>query len=67
MKVFIEGFTSGAIAGAVGVLTKRQFTADIAVLLVIGSFVILLKLRTKEPYIILTAVVIGLIIKALMN
>lgn len=67
IKAFVDGVTAaaiGAIAGAVIVLAKRQFTDVISV--VIAATVVLLLLRFKklqEPYIILAAAMVGLMIK----
>ena len=70
IKAFIDGVTAaaiGAIAGAVIVLGKRQFTDVPSV--TIALVVILLLLRFKkiqEPFIIIAAALIGLLVKSWM-
>lgn len=69
IKAFIDGVTVaaiGAIAGAVCILAKRQFTDIISVAFAIVTAVTLLKFKkVQEPIIILIAGLIGLIIKTL--
>jgi chromate transporter len=66
IKAFVDGVTAaavGAIAGAVGVLAKRQLTDVISVILAIITIVVLLKFKKiPEPLIILVAAILGLII-----
>lgn len=70
VKAFVDGVTAaaiGAIAGAVCILAKRQFTDFISV--TIAAIAILLLLRLKkipEPFIILAAALAGLLIKRMM-
>ena len=70
IKAFIDGVTAaaiGAIAGAVIVLGKRQFT-DVPPV-IIALVVILLLVRFKkiqEPFIIIAAALIGLLVKSWM-
>lgn len=70
IKAFIDGVTAaavGAIAGAVCILAKRQFTDVISVGFAIVTVGILLKFKKiQEPVIILCAGLIGLLIKMLM-
>lgn len=67
IKAFIDGVTAaaiGAIAGAVIVLAKRQFTdiASVAIALVVILLLIRFK-RLPEPIIIIVAALTGLILK----
>ena len=67
IKSFVEGITAaavGAIAGAVGVLAKRQITdlTSAAIALIVLLILIYLK-KIPEPLIILLAALTGLIIK----
>lgn len=70
IKAFIDGVTAaaiGAIAGAVCILAKRQFTDIISIAFAILTVVTLLKFKkVQEPIIILIAGLIGLIIKTLL-
>lgn len=67
IKAFVEGVTAaaiGAIAGAVGVLAKRQLTDIVSLTLAVLTILILLKFKKiQEPLVILAAAVLGLIIK----
>lgn len=67
IKAFIDGVTAaaiGAIAGAVIVLAKRQFTDIPSILIALITIVIILRSKKiPEPLIILTAALIGLILK----
>lgn len=67
IKAFVDGVTAaaiGAIAGAVGVLAKRQLTDVIAAALAVLTILILLKFKKiQEPLVILAAAILGLIIK----
>ncbi len=67
IKAFIDGVTAaaiGAIAGAVIVLGKRQFTdiSSMAIALVVILLLLSLK-KIQEPLIIVAAALIGLLIK----
>lgn len=68
IKAFVDGVTAaaiGAIAGAVGVLAKRQLTDIVAMSLALVTIIILLKFKKlPEPIIIIIAASIGLIIKS---
>lgn len=70
IKAFIDGVTAaaiGAIAGAVCILAKRQFTDIISIVFAIVTVAILLKFKkVQEPIIILIAGVIGLLLKTLV-
>jgi chromate transporter len=63
----VDGVTAaavGAIAGAVCVLGKRQLADWAAVVIAVVTMVILLRFRKiPEPFVILAAAIIGLIIK----
>jgi len=67
IKAFVEGVTAaavGAIAGAVCVLAKRQLTDMIAVAMAVITMLLLLRFKKiQEPFVILAAAIIGLIIK----
>lgn len=69
IKAVVDGITAaavGAIAGAVIVLAKRQFTDAISVLIALTTVVLLLRFKKlQEPFIILAAAIIGLLIKTL--
>lgn len=69
IKAFIDGVTAaaiGAIAGAVCILAKRQFTDIVSVAFALVTVVTLLKFKkVQEPIIILIAGLIGLLIKTL--
>lgn len=68
IKAFIDGVTAaaiGAIAGAVFVLAKRQFTDSISVAIAIVAFLILFRFKKiQEPLIILLAAIGGLLIRS---
>ena len=67
IKAFIDGVTAaaiGAIAGAVIILAKRQFTDIPSVLIALTSVLILIRFKKlQEPFVILAAALIGLLIK----
>jgi chromate transporter len=67
IKAFIDGVTAaaiGAIAGAVIVLAKRQFTDIPSVAIALVTILILLRFKKiQEPFIILAAALAGLLIK----
>ena len=67
IKAVVDGITAaaiGAIAGAVIVLAKRQFTDFISVGIAITTILILLKFKKiQEPFIIIVAALLGLLIK----
>ena len=71
IKAFVDGVTAaaiGAIAGAVCVLAKRQFTDIVTV--IIAAITILVLIRFKkipEPIIILVAALSGLLLKSWVN
>jgi chromate transporter len=67
LKAFIDGVTAaavGAIAGAVIVLAKRQFIDIPSVLIAVVVALILIRFKkVQEPFIILAAALLGLLIK----
>ena len=67
IKAFIDGVTAaaiGAIAGAVFVLGKRQFTDIPSVIIALVTILLLLRFKKiQEPFIIIAAALIGLLIK----
>jgi len=67
IKAFIDGVTAaavGAIAGAVVILAKRQFTDVPSVAIALAAILLLLKFKKiQEPLIILGAAFIGLLLK----
>lgn len=67
IKAFVDGVTAaaiGAIAGAVLVLGKRQITDVTAGLIAVITVLFLLKFKkAQEPFIILAAALLGLLIK----
>lgn len=67
IKAFVDGVTAaavGAIAGAVCVLAKRQLTDVITVAMAVITMLLLLRFKKlPEPFVILAAAIIGLIIK----
>ena len=67
IKAFIDGVTAaavGAIAGAVIVLAKRQFTDIPSVAIALAAILLLLRFKKlQEPVIILAAALLGLLIK----
>lgn len=70
IKAFVDGVTAaaiGAIAGAVCVLAKRQFTDIISVVFAVLTVATLLKFKkVQEPITILIAGLIGLLLKTLV-
>lgn len=68
IKAFIDGVTAaaiGAIAGAVCVLARRQFTDVISVAIAVLAFLILFRFKKiQEPVIILLAAIAGLLIRS---
>jgi chromate transporter len=68
IKAFIEGVTTaaiGAIAGAVIVLSRRQITDAFSIAISLTVILLLLKFKKiNEPYIIIAAALIGLLLKA---
>ena len=69
IKAFVDGVTAaaiGAIAGAVCVLAVRQFTDIASVAFAVITVLVLLKFKKiQEPYIIVVAAVVGLLIKTI--
>lgn len=67
VKAVVDGITAaavGAIAGAVIVLARRQFTDWISPLISLVTILFLLRFKKlQEPYLILAAAAIGLLIK----
>lgn len=67
LKAFIDGVTAaavGAIAGAVIVLAKRQFIDIPSVLIALVVAIIIIRFKkVQEPFIILTAALLGFLIK----
>ncbi len=67
IKSFVDGVTAaaiGAIAGAVCVLAKRQLTDMISAGIAILTILVLLRFRKiQEPFVILVAAIVGLLIK----
>jgi chromate transporter len=70
IKAFVDGVTAaaiGAIAGAVLVLGKRTLTDIPTVLIAISTAALLFKFKKlQEPFIILAAAVIGILIKLVL-
>ena len=70
IKAFVDGVTAaaiGAIAGAVVVLGKRTLVDIPTVLIAVAAAAILLKYKKlQEPYIIVTAAMIGIILKIIL-
>jgi len=70
IKAIVDGNTAaaiGAIAGAVVVLARRQFTDLISVGIALVTILILLHFKKlQEPFIILIAALLGLFIKNLL-
>jgi chromate transporter len=68
IKAFVDGVTAaaiGAIAGAVGVLAKRQLTDVISIAIAVCTIFVLVKFKkVPEPFIIVGAAILGLIIKS---
>ena len=71
IKAVVEGITAaaiGAIAGAVVVLGKRQLTDLVSVAIAIVTLLILLRFKKlQEPGVIITAALLGLLIKYWMK
>ena len=67
LKAFISGITAaaiGAIAGAVIVLAKRQFTDLPSIIIALITIFVLIRFKNfKEPLIILIAALLGLVIR----
>jgi chromate transporter len=67
IKAFVDGVSAaaiGAIAGAVCVLGKRQLTDLTSVAIAVITILLLLRFKKmQEPFIILAAALIGLILK----
>jgi chromate transporter len=67
IKAIVDGITAaaiGAIAGAVIVLAKRQLTDYISVAIAIATLFVLLRFKKlQEPFIIIVAALLGLLIK----
>jgi len=67
IKKFVDGVTAaaiGAIAGAVGVLAKRQVTDLPSLIIVLTTIVVLFRVRKiPEPVLILAAAVTGIILE----
>lgn len=67
IKAFVDGVTAaaiGAIAGAVCVLGKRQLTDITSVALAVVTILVLLRFKKiQEPFVIIVAAILGLIIK----
>jgi chromate transporter len=67
LKNFIDGVTAaavGAIAGAVIVLGKRQFSDWVSVAIALATIFVLIKFKKiQEPILILAAAIIGLLVK----
>jgi len=71
LKSFIDGVTAaavGAIAGAVIIIAKKQLTDITAVIFALTTILTLIFLKKiKEPYIILTAALIGILLKYVLK
>ena len=67
IKAFVDGVTAaaiGAIIGAVFVLGKRQLTDIISCVIAILTIMVLLRFKKiQEPFVILVAAILGLLIK----
>ena len=67
IKAFVDGVTAaaiGAIAGAVCVLARRQITDTTSLAIAIITIGVLLKFKKiQEPFIIIVAAIVGLLIK----
>ena len=70
IKAFVDGVTAaaiGAIAGAVAVLAKRNLTDIPAIIIALATIAILFRFRKlQEPYIILVAAFVGIILKTIL-
>lgn len=71
IKAIVDGITAaavGAIAGAVVVLAKRQLVDIVSMIVALVTIVLLLRFKKlQEPYIILAAALLGLLIKLWIN
>lgn len=69
IKAFVEGVTAaaiGAIGGAVVVLAKRNITDITTIVIALLTVLILLRYkRVREPYVILAAALVGIVLKLL--
>ena len=66
IKAFVDGVTTaatGAIAGAVIVLAKRQFIDIPSIVIAIITVLILLRFKVQEPLIIIAAAIWGLLVR----
>jgi chromate transporter len=66
IKAFVDGVTAaaiGAIAGAVLILAKRNLTDISTVLIAITTAVILFRYKIPEPFVILVAALVGIMLK----
>src|SRR5215204_7227331 len=67
IKAVVDGITAaaiGAIAGAVVILAKRQLTDVISMIIAAATIFVLLRFKKiQEPFIILIAAILGLLIK----
>jgi chromate transporter len=70
IKAFVDGVTAaaiGAIAGAVMVLGKRTLTDIPTILLAVSTAAVLFKFKKlQEPFIILAAAIVGIVLKLLL-
>jgi chromate transporter len=70
IKAFVDGITAaviGALAGSVIVIAIRTIKDIPTAVIALATIIILIKTKkVKEPYIILAAAVIGLILKTLL-
>ena len=70
IKAFVDGITAaaiGAIAGAVLVLGKRTLTDIPTLLIAVATAIILFRFKKlQEPYVILVAAVIGIVLKTIL-
>ncbi|WP_018614664.1 chromate transporter [Segetibacter koreensis] len=69
IKAFVDGITAavvGALAGSVIVIATRTIKDIPTALIASATIVILLKMKVKEPYIILVAALIGIILKLVL-
>ena len=67
IKAFVDGVTTaavGAIAGAVIVLARRQFTDILSIAIALVTILILLRFKAPEPLVIIAAAIIGLLLKS---
>jgi chromate transporter len=71
IKAFVDGVTAaaiGAIAGAVIILAKRQFTDAITVSIAVVTALLLFRYKKiQEPYVIAVAAAIGLLLKLVIK